>query len=120
MVLECSQLNKILINNFPNLQEKYDDEVSWQEGDYTGSHVVYGDVFTPYLVECVSINNTTEIKKIFDFLEEILLMKDKYSTEVVAVSVIESVVYLLSESDYLQSFLGDETKVIFEEINATN
>ena len=47
------ELNKLLIEKFPNLIDDYCDEVGWQEGDETGSHIVYGDVFTPYIVKCI-------------------------------------------------------------------
>jgi len=114
--LESKKLNQILINNFPNLQNKYNDEVSWQEGDSTGSHIVYGDVFTPYLVECITDKKIQEIKKAFNFDTEILSMQNKYSDEVVAFSVVESIAYLLEADDYLRSFLGSRTKVIFKEI----
>ena len=114
--MEIKKLNQMLINNFPNLHNKYNDEVSWQEGDYTGSHIVYGNVFTPYLVECITGRNIEEIKKAFSFLEEILSLQNKYSDEVIAFSVVESIVYLLEKDDYIKSFLGDRTKVIFKEI----
>ena len=114
--MESRELNQMLISNFPNLQDKYNDEVSWQNGDSTGSHIVYGDVFTPYLVECITSKNVQEIKKAFNFLEKILSLKNKYSDEVVAFSVVESIVYLLEKDDYLKSFLGDMTNVIFKEI----
>lgn len=37
----------------------------WQEGDETGAHTVYGDVFTPYIVNCIENNNQKEIEKKF-------------------------------------------------------
>ena len=48
-----TELNKLFISKFPNLKEKCNDEVSWQEGDNTGSHVVFGDVLVPYLLNCI-------------------------------------------------------------------
>ncbi|MCL2287076.1 MAG: hypothetical protein FWC32_12035 [Firmicutes bacterium] len=119
--MESKSLNILLIENFPNLREKYLDEVGWQEGDSTGSHVVYGNVFTPYLTECITNKELQEIKKAFDFLEEILALNDDYGDNVIACSVIESVTYLLIEHDYLQLLLGDASKALFDEFKkATN
>ena len=113
--MKSNQLNRLLIEKFPNLQEKYLDEVSWQDGDSTGSHVVYGDVLTPYLVECITNNDIQEFKKIFDFLEEVLALKDEYSDNVIACSVIESITYLLIEYEHLQLLLGDSSRMLFEQ-----
>ena len=35
------ELNQFLVKTFPELKQAYDEEVSWQEGDDTGSHVVF-------------------------------------------------------------------------------
>jgi hypothetical protein len=110
-------LNQILIRKFPYLLEKYLSEVSWQEGDDTGSHVVYGDVLRPYLSECISMNREQEIQSIFDFLEELLVHGDKYVDEVVCFSVLESVSYLFKERDYLIYRLGEKCKAALNEIN---
>jgi len=107
--------NKLLLARFPNLTAKYLHEISWQEGDSTGSHVVYGDVLTPYLVECITSGNIQETEKIFAFLEEILSLKDEYSENVIACSVIESITLLLMKRDNFQMLLGDSSRTIFEE-----
>ena len=41
--------------------------------------MVYGDVFTPYLRECIEQNKTDEVKKAFAFLESILERNDDYA-----------------------------------------
>jgi len=114
--MKSEYLNLMLIENFPNLKRKYLDEISWQEGNSTGSHTIYGDVLTPYLVECIIGDNTNEIKKIFDFLEKILEMKDLYSDEVISYSVIESIVYLFKGRDFLLLYLGNNTKKVLDEL----
>lgn len=117
--MKSEELNGMLMKYFPDLKEKYIAEVSWQEGDSTGSHTIYGDVLTPYLVECIENNNVPEIKKTLDFLEEVLKLNDKYSDEVIAYSVIESVAYLFENSANLQSYLGNYSKKVLDEISPT-
>lgn len=48
--MKSHELNRLLVNKFPNLIEDYQDEVEWQEEDETCSHIVYEDVFTPYII----------------------------------------------------------------------
>jgi hypothetical protein len=111
-----SELNGLLVSKFPNLQEIYIDNVSWQEGDNTGSHTVYGDVLVPYLNECISKDCRQEIKSIFDFLENLLALKDSYVDEVVAFSVLESIAYRFKEKSCLISYLGERCKETLEEV----
>ena len=115
--LKNEELNKKLTEYFPKLQKKYDDEVSWQEGDSTGSHVVFGDVLTPYLVECIVQDNKPEISSIFNFLEDLLCLNDEYVEEVISLSVIESIAYLFTERTYLVELLGKHLEQILKEIS---
>lgn len=83
--------------------------MDWQEGDETGAHTVYGDVFTPYIVNCIENNNQKEIEKIFSYIEFLLSKNDSYTNEVVAFSVLESIEYLLKNNKKLQIILGEKT-----------
>ena len=114
--MNTKEFNLMLVENFPNLIEKYNEEVSWQEGDETGSHVVYGDVLTPYLEQCLKENNNSEVKKILEFLEKILSYKIKYSDEVVAVSVLEGTVYEYKDSKILNDNYGPLTIKLIKEM----
>lgn len=115
--MKSDDLNKKLIEHLPKLREKYDDEVSWQEGDSTGSHTVFGDVLTPYLVERILQNDTQEIVNIFNFLEDLLCLNDKYADEVISLSVFESTAYLFKEKTYLSELLGKHSRKILEEVS---
>jgi hypothetical protein len=110
------KLNRMLIEKFPNLQDEYFKEIYWQEGDATGSHTVFGDVFTPYLVDRILNDYKEEVKIAFDFLEELLKMNDEYVDEVVYFSVLESIAYLFKEKAYLTALLGEKCRIILGEI----
>lgn len=97
--MNSKQLNKLLIAKFPELKKQYCQEVSWQEGDETGSHVVYGDVFAPYIEQLVSENNHKKLQEVFDFIEEILIQNEEYSDEVIMFSILER---LMCDKDILQ------------------
>ena len=62
MIMTNKELNQFLIASFPELKHAYNEEVSWQEGDDTGSHVVFGDVFTPYLEKLIETKNEEKFK----------------------------------------------------------
>lgn len=111
------ELNKMLIDSFPNLINDYQEEVEWQEGDETGSHTVYGDVFTPYVVKCIENKEFDELNAIFEFLELLLSKEDPYVEEVVAFSVIESIEYLLKENEEtIYNKIGKRTKELLVEV----
>ncbi len=118
--MDSKKLNMMLIENFPNLVDKYNEEVEWQEGDDTGSHTVYGDVLTPYLIECIEQNNESEVVKILKFIERILEMNIKYSDEVIAFSILERIEYEYRNSILLNNNYGELSKNVIEEIRKFN
>ena len=114
--MTSSDLNKMLVTKLPFLAGKYNDEVSWQEGDDTGSHVIYGDVLTPYLRDCMTDDKEKEVQTVFDFLEELLGLEDTYAEEVVWFSVLESLAYLFEEKGHFTSLLGEKCKRALNEV----
>lgn len=118
--MDNKKLNAILIKNFPNLIDKYKEEVEWQQGHDTGSHVVYGDVLTPYLIECIERNDEAEVIKILNFLEQILKYKIKYSDEVIVCSILERIEYTYRNSKLLNDNYGELTRKALQEIRKFN
>ncbi len=118
--MDSKKLNKMLIENFANLGEKYKEEVEWQEGDNTGSHTVYGDVLAPYLVECIEQKKEAEVIKILDYIERILRFNIKYSNEVIAFSILERIEYEYRDSELLNNNFGEISKKVIEEIRQSN
>ena len=52
--MTSKELNLYLIKNLNEIENFYKEEVSWQEGDETGSHIVFGDVFVPFIINIFS------------------------------------------------------------------
>ena len=113
--MKSSELNRLLVKSFPNLNDAYTEEVEWQEGDNTGSHIVYGDVFTPHLVNCISNDSEEEMSKALSYIEELLVLEDSYVDEVVAFSILESIAYLFEEKQSLIDLLGEKTKLVMKD-----
>ena len=91
--MTSKELNLKLIESFPEIKNTYLEETSWQDGDETGSHVVYEDIFMPFLKKQIIDNNEKMLVILFDYIEGLLELNDEYADEVVALSVIESLLF---------------------------
>lgn len=111
------ELNKFMLKSFPGLENAYLAETSWQEGDVTGSHVVYGDVFCPYIEKMYIEKNDEELNKIFQFIESILSIESLYCDEVIAFSVLEKLYDHLEQIEYMRKFMGDKSLKICAELS---
>lgn len=111
--MTSKEFNLRLIEALPEIKDRYDEEVEWQEGDDTGSHVVFGDVLTPYLLENIKAKNINIVKMVFDFLEEMLKTNDVYASEVITCSVLESIVTEDIDMVFVECLLGDTAKEIW-------
>ena len=113
--MTAKELNLKLIAAFPELTRAYREQTDWQEGDDTGSHVVYGDVLVPAMLAFLKSDNCHSMKKYFDFLETLLLTGDEYAVDVVATTVIESIAYDdNADENKIKPLLGVETLKIWE------
>lgn len=109
------ELNRRLCVAFPMLRQAYDENVSWQFGDRTGSHVVYGDVLNPYIRNALASRDLATLKKVGSFIEEILALNSSYGEEVITVSVIE---HFLDDADQelFRECLGAQGSSIFDNL----
>ena len=91
--MESREVNIKLLKAFPEIALEYKEEIAWQDGDDTGSHIVYGDVFVPFIKKQFKEERDNILERIFDYLEMLLAENDEYINEVVAFSVIESLMF---------------------------
>lgn len=115
--MNSKDLNNMLINEFPELNKEIMDEISWQEGLYTGSHVVYEDVLIPYFKKCIDNKNEDGIIKLLNFLEKLLEYDEEYSSEVVTLSVLESLYFRYPDCELLNKNYGTNCKKVLKEID---
>jgi hypothetical protein len=104
--MTSKELNQRLILTFPELRDEFKQETEWQEGEDTGSHVVYGDVLVPAILFLLKGRRYDTVKKYFGFLEAFLAEGDEYATEVVVATVIESIAYDEVSTDDIAPLLG--------------
>ena len=110
------ELNGMLIQWVPEISESYEKEVEWQEGDETGSHIIFGDVLVPHIIKLVDDHEYESLKKIFEFIEHLLLLNDEYAEEVAVLSVIESLYYRLENFSEVYLPVKEKTKLFFERL----
>lgn len=111
--MTSKELNLKLLKLLPEIEQLYREEVSWQEGDETGSHTVFSDVLFPYILDNIADVETT--KRIFDVIEQILELHDEYADEVIALSVLENLFYEQECIDKFENYLGILSKHIFSQ-----
>jgi len=114
--MKSRELNKKLLELIPEIKPLYEEETSWQEGDDTGSHVVFSDVLFPYLIDNLKKKNETTIHICFKAIEEILKLKDEYADEVIVISILENLSYEEFEFDKMVSYMQKNTKKLYEEV----
>ena len=108
--MTSKELNLMLISTFPQLDKAYHEQVDWQEGDDTGSHVVYGDVLVPAMLFLLNGKRYDTVAEYFDFVESLLVYGDEYASDVVIATVIESIVLSDADESAILPLLGPETK----------
>ena len=114
--MDNRDLNLLIVKKFPKLESKYIEETNWQEGDDTGSHVIYGDVFTPYLINCIENKDKEKMKELFAYIEFLIGLEDEYINEVVTVSILLSIKHFFLENENLIDLLGKNTKILYDNL----
>jgi len=111
--MTTKELNLKLVDAFPELKQSYLEETEWQEGDKTGSHIVYGDVLVPVMLMLIKSGNYKNVQRYTDFLERLLNEDDEYATEVVAATVIESIFFDNIDRKAFKALLGQKGAAIW-------
>ena len=115
--MKSSDLNLKLLEYLPEIENLYNEEVSWQDGNDTGSHIVFEDVLVPYIKKCAQENNASQLRKCFAVIERIFSFDDEYAEEVIELSVLESI--LFSEADLrceAEKYMENKTSQSFAEL----
>lgn len=115
--MTSKELNLKLIEFLPEIKSMYDEEISWQDGNDTGSHIVFEDVFVPFIKEQACSGNKKILKQAFKVIERLLSLNDEYADEVISFSVIESLIFDDEiDNSLIMQFAGVKTLELVEEI----
>ena len=92
---------QVLVSVFPDLRDQYEELIAWwtdpeymdhdDDDDFPGNHVIYGDIFTPYLIRLLwgFPEEVEHVDAAFDFLEGMCLNEDVRVQEVAVFTVLE-------------------------------
>ena len=109
--------NLKLIESFPEIKDVYYEKTSWQDGDETGSHVVYADVFVPFFKAQISDKKEHAVANSLNYIEDLLSLNDEYTNEVIAFSVLESLLFdEYVDNAYFIQFAKPKTLELIQEI----
>lgn len=99
--VRLSNLGDKLVEAVPELQPQYLAELEWWGEDKPGVHIIFGDIFNPYLISLIKSDSQQEtLIHIFYFLEKLANHENEQIQEVVAVTVCER--------------LGDESEILMK------
>ena len=85
---------KLLTDRFAEMERIYLSE----EEFYVGlPYIMYGPEFVPYIMQQLRSKNTEELRRIFNFIEDMLENGDKGVDELIYIAVLES---LFFEEDF--------------------
>ncbi|BDH84662.1 DUF7674 family protein [Lactococcus lactis] len=107
-----SQAIKLLIDNFSELKEIYDDD----EDYYIDlPYIFYESEFVPFIEKEIKENNINKLSSIFNFIEDLYINGDEKLKNLIGVSVIEA---LCLEPDFnynmVHPYIGKVTKKEFD------
>lgn len=113
--MEEQNMNEALLAAFPELKAEFDNYTSWQDGIKTGAFLTYEDVFLPHIVDALENNETEFLTRAARFIEDCLMQKDQYCTNVIYVGILEGLKAKCDNSK-VREFLLHEARKEFDEL----
>jgi hypothetical protein len=102
-------VNEALVEAVPELRGRYEQEIAaWAEE--MGPHVIYADVLNPYLAQLLDApdepGNAEILRRIFDFLEQLLANPDGDFSDVARTTVAEDLESDRNRLEVARRFMG--------------
>lgn len=85
------ELNEMLLKAFPEIEDRFKEETSWQDGLDTGSTVVFEDVFMHFAFDAAVSGDNDFIDRAGEFLKLCMSLNDSYVTNTILVAVLENI-----------------------------
>ena len=108
------ELNNLLLKKFPELNSKFNEETSWQEGIETGSFIVFEDVFMPFLEVNVEMNNSDMVERIYSFIESLCDIDDEYVQNILYVAILENISSYANPEPFIKPLKEKSMKIYNE------
>ena len=102
--MNAAQLNKLLLEAFPELADKFEDYTSWQDGMETGCFLTYEDLLLPAVREALDAKDDEKLARIGSFIEKLMTLGDDYAVNVATVGLLEGL--KADGNDTIRQYLG--------------
>lgn len=107
------ELNTMLLETFPELKEKFEDETSWDDGIETGSYVVYEDIFMPFVVQAFVGDDQESINRIMLFVERLASIDDTDIKNLIGITIIDNV-RMYDFEECFANLMGPNSRVLYD------
>lgn len=81
----------MLLKAFPEIEDSFKEETSWQDGLDTGSTVVFEDVFMHFVFDAAVSGDNDFVDRVGKFLKLCISLNDSYVTNTILVAVLENI-----------------------------
>lgn len=112
--MKPKELNTLLLKLIPEVKDSFEEYTSWQDGLDTGCHSVFENVLLPFTIEALENDNEDLIKRIFKFINDMLISGDEYQEEVAQLSFLEPLKAEHEDEYRYSEIMLPETFKIFE------
>ena len=112
--MNTEQLNKLLLEAFPELADKFEEYTSWQDGMETGCFLTYEDLLLPFAREALAIKDDEKLARIGSFIEMLMNLGDDYAGNVATVGLLEGL--KAGGSDTIRQYLGTTSLAEYDSI----
>jgi hypothetical protein len=97
-------LNELLLERFPELEQRFEEYTSWQDGMATGCFLTYEDLLLPLALQALDRGDKAFLQRLGSFVEELMTSGDGLAVNVATVGLIEGL--KAHGNDLIRSFLG--------------
>ena len=112
--MDSKELNSLLLEKFPDIKTRFEQETNWQEGIETGSFIVFEDAFMPFLEANVEMNNTDMIERIYCFIESLCDIDDEYVQNILYVAILENIAGYVNPEPFIKPLKEKSMKIYNE------
>lgn len=98
------RLNKLLLDKFPELIERFEEYTSWQDGMETGCFLTYEDLLLPLARQALDERDEEFLSHLGSFIEGLMTSGDSYAVNVAIVGLIEGL--KAYGNPFIRSYLG--------------
>jgi len=102
--MNAAQLNKLLLEAFPELANKFEEYTSWQDGMETGCFLTYEDLLLPFTRDALDAKDDVKLTRIGTFIEKLMTLGDDYAVNVATVGLLEGL--KADGNDTIRQYLG--------------